>query len=362
MRILIGADFVPSASNEKLFAEGAVNELLGEELVKVMREADYRIVNLEMPVCEKETPILKTGPNLRAKPETLRGYQALGIDLVTVANNHTLDQGKQGFCETLRNLKEAKIAYVGGGKNEKEARKPHIFELEGKKIGVYACCEHEFSWVEDFGVGTNGFRPLESLDEISELKSQVDYCIVLYHGGKEHYRYPSPYLRKVCRRMADKGADLVLCQHTHCVGARERYKGAELVYGQGNFLFDFLGVECWNTCLLCAVDLDESGAKISYIPLEKAGAGVRLSKDSTILEGFYARSAEIQEEGFVEKNFEKLALSEYKTYIGYFDGLIDEKVTESVYLPLLRNIIRCEVHSETVLTALRALQKEENLP
>jgi poly-gamma-glutamate synthesis protein (capsule biosynthesis protein) len=163
--------------------------------------------------------------------------------------------------------------------------------------------------------------------------------------------------------MAEKGADLVLCQHTHCVGAREEYKGAELVYGQGNFLFDFLGVECWNTCVLCAVDFDETGAKVSYLPLEKKGAGTGLSKKTEILQGLYERSEEILKDGFVEENFEKLALAEYKNYIGYFGGLINERVLEGDKLPLLRNIMRCEVHSETVLTALRALQKEkgENL-
>ena len=168
MRILIGADFVPSKSNEQAFTNGDAVALVGEELLGILRAADYRIVNLEMPVCEKEAPVLKTGPNLRANPNVLRGYKALGIDLVTIANNHILDQGKQGFLETLQNLDGAGIGRVGGGASVEEARKPHIFTLGDRKIGVYACCEHEFSWIEDFGVGANGFRPLESLDEIAD--------------------------------------------------------------------------------------------------------------------------------------------------------------------------------------------------
>jgi len=114
--------------------------------------------------------------------------------------------------------------------------KPLLVEQDGKKIGIYACAETEFSIAEDNRAGANPFDPLESLDHIADLKSKCDFVIVLYHGGKELYRFPSPYLRKVCRKIVEKGADLVICQHSHCIGAFENYHDSVIVYGQGNFL------------------------------------------------------------------------------------------------------------------------------
>src|SRR5699024_1436352 len=103
--------------------------------------------------------------------------------------------------------------------------------------------------------GANPFDPLESFDHIQELKSKCDYVIVLYHGGKERYRYPSPYLQKVCRKFAQKGADLIVCQHSHCIGAYEEFEGSTIIYGQGNFIFNTLNNEFWNTSLLIKVEI-----------------------------------------------------------------------------------------------------------
>lgn len=61
---------------------------------------------------------------------------------------------------------------------------------------------------------------------------------MLYHGGKEYYRYSSPNLQKTCRKMTEKGADLVLCQHSHCIGSYEEYNDSTILYGQGNFIFN----------------------------------------------------------------------------------------------------------------------------
>ena len=102
-----------------------------------------------------------------------------------------------------------------------EIKKYHIIEKDGLKVGIYVCAEHEFSIATEKLPGANPFDPLWSLDHIQKLKQQCDYVVVLYHGGKEEYRYPSPELQKVCRRISEKGADLVLCQHSNCVGCQE---------------------------------------------------------------------------------------------------------------------------------------------
>lgn len=287
MKILIRADLIPTESNEQLFTAGDAESIVGKEMKEILDHADYRIFNLEIALTDRDTPISKAGPNLRASRDSINGYKALGVDLLGISNNHVADHGYEGFVSTLNTIDGAGIARVGGGYSAKEASAPYILEKEGKKIGVYACCEHEFSWVSDYGYGSNGFDALESLDEIAELKSKVDYVIVLYHGGKEHYRYPSPYLRKVCRKMSEKGADLVLCQHTHCVGTQEDYKGKKIVFGQGNFVFaKQMEFETWDTGILVSVEFVGDEVSVDYIP--------------------YERTQEILQEGFVEKNLQSL--------------------------------------------------------
>lgn len=96
--------------------------------------------------------------------------------------------------------------------------------------------------------------------------------IVLYHGGKEQYRYPSPNLQKTCRKLVEKGADLVVCQHSHCIGCREEYLQGTIVYGQGNFLFDDEENEYWQTSLLIMISDD---FEVKYIPLKKNKNTVR---------------------------------------------------------------------------------------
>ena len=147
------------------------------------------------------------------------------MDLLTLANNHILDQDQQGLVSTCSVLDAAGIAYTGVGQTPEEAAKPYIFECDGKRIGVYACAEHEFSIVTEHSAGANPIDLLETPDHVAALKEQCDYVIVLYHGGKEHYRYPSPNLQKVCRKLVEKGADLVVCQHSHCIGCEEKIPG-----------------------------------------------------------------------------------------------------------------------------------------
>ena len=359
MKILIGADLVPHTTDVDMFINGDAKGLLGEELKAVIDSADFRIFNLETALCDEATPTSKAGPNIGSPTASINGYKAIGVDLLSIANNHVMDHGRKGFVSTIKTLEDAGIPYTGGGFTKEESIKPYIFEKDGIKVGVYACCEHEFSLIEDYGCGSNGFDPLNSLDHIADLKAQVDYCIVLYHGGKEHYRYPSPYLRKVCRRIIDKGADIVLCQHTHCVGTEEDYKGGKIVFGQGNFLFNLYSqIEAWKTSLVVSIDLTKDGVKIDYIPIETDGCGTRYSHNEEILNGFHARSEEIKQDGFIEASFEKLSSEAIINYIkGLYGNDVDPiaKINEKGIS--LINRLDCEVHNETMLVGIRVVRQ-----
>ena len=359
-RILIGADIVPTEKNYEYFRQGDAETLLGGELKAIFDRADYRIFNLETPLTERCEPILKTGPNLSAPPYCIAGYRAMGIDLLTVANNHTMDQGREAFRETLALLRDNDIEYIGGGLTEEEAKKTRFIELEGKKIGIIAFCEHEFSWIDDYGIGANGFDPLESLEEIRALKAECDFVIALYHGGRENFRYPSPLLQKTCRSIARNGADLVICQHTHCVGAMEEYLGSTIVYGQGNTLFDHNNSDnmpTWLTSILVEVSIDGDNFKVDYIPIEKRGEFTALSSDPEILGDFYKRSEEIREEGFVKRNYTEFVMSEKETFDMYLRLFSNANNLGTKGGAGTRNLLTCDPHREFIITYVSELHK-----
>ena len=372
MSLLIGADLVPTESNFDLFKNGYATELIGAELVSKLGSADYRIFNLEVPLTDSISPIDKCGPNLIAPTSTIQGIKNIGVDLFTIANNHIMDQGLQGLESTIKCLETNSISFVGAGANLSEASKPYVIERKGKKIGIYACAENEFSIATAALPGANPYDPLESFDHVTDLKRVCDFVIVLYHGGKEHYRYPSPLLQKACRKFIFKGADLVICQHSHCIGCEEKYNGGTIVYGQGNFLFDYSSSEYWQTGLL--VELDDS-FNISYIPLCKDANKVRLASGDVgerILTDFYNRSEEIKQEGFIESSYAYFAKSMIETYLFRASAIknslpyralnklcghkltrwiIDYKYKKAQKL-VLRNFIECEAHRELFIKGL----------
>ena len=374
-RIVIGADLVPYKRHKQALIEGNIDAVIDSGIKELFEKADYRVVNMELPLIKEQTPIEKCGPNLGAGTEAIKGYQALNIDLVTIANNHVLDHGKKGFDSTIETLNSVGLAYVGGGYTYEDAYAPKIVELGGKKIGFYATCQHEFSWVQDYGFGSNGFDPLETPDHLVQLKKECDYVIVLYHAGVEHYPYPTPRMRKECRKMVEKGADLVICQHTHCVDCEEKYKGGTICYGQGDFIFDHGNSEALRKSLLVTVDFDENGFKVNYHAIERQEDGfITLAKDNSILEGFYKRSEEIKEEGFVEQKLEEqgdgnMLRCYLDAYRGYFDSgfyrfvwKLTNKKCANVLLGKksrvrLINYINNPAHGDMILAGIKAYQK-----
>ena len=116
-------------------------------------------------------------------------------------------------------------------------------------------------------------------------------------------------LHQICRKIVEKGANLVICQHSHCVGCEEKFLTGRIVYGQGNFLFDDSESDYWKTSILIQIQNDFS---ITYLPLVKCGNKVRLAEEKlaqNILDKFYQRSEEIKNKGFIEENYNIFANS-----------------------------------------------------
>ena len=379
LKLYIGADFVPTDINRVLFETGNIEALVGKELLGLFKQSDLNVFNLEVPLTDASTPIDKFGNNLKSPTKTIYGYKALEPIFLTLANNHSLDHGVEGLTTTLELLKKHDIKNAGAGANVKEAKKPFIFEKDGIRIGFYMCAEHEFTVASCHTRGANPFDVLESFDDVEALKKTCDYVIVLYHGGKEFYRYPSPMLQRYCRKFVDKGADLVVCQHSHCIGSREDYGNGTIIYGQGNFIFNsefyIQHKEFVKDSLLISVEATKDTFVVSEVPIRGTERGTRLATESEAIETlteYKKRSENIRDAHFVAQAYKDFADTHVKRYLREFlgrsfiiraiNGLFGRKLIQLIlgktsYLAI-QNYLECEAHHELFLRGIKNINKK----
>ena len=268
MRLLIAADLVPTSVTEKHFEEGNTRALFGD-ICYLAPQMDRFIVNLECALTNHDGAIKKFGPNIKCTPECVNGIKKLGVTDVCLSNNHVFDFGVKGLRDTMKALDDAGIPYTGVGENDTDSRRAYFIEQDGKRIGIVNVCEHEYTYALPNRIGANPFDPFLTMQDVRAARAECDYLIVIYHGGKEYCRYPSPRLYNLCHELVHNGADAVICQHSHAIGCYEEYNGAHIVYGQGNFNFVFAGYdcpECWYTGLLVELDTEDK-AKIKFHPI-----------------------------------------------------------------------------------------------
>lgn len=247
-----------------LFDGGDPSRLFGFAAERIA-SADLAVANLECPLTSGSTPIRKIGPCLSGPIATARVLSRAGFSAVSLANNHILDHGAEGLRSTLLACAEAGISTVGAGESEAEARRPLVLERKGIRVGILAMAEAEFSIASEAGGGANGIDAERWTEDLAALKPLSDFILVLLHAGKENHPLPSPRTQRLCRSLIEHGAGMVVCQHSHCVGAREEYRGGSIVYGQGNCLFDPAGAapDTWNTGVILEVRISGSGAHAS---------------------------------------------------------------------------------------------------
>ena len=253
------------------------------------KTADLSIANLECPLTDVDSPIPKSGPALRASPACIAGLKNAGIHVLNMANNHILDHGAQGVESTLRLAESAGMAAVGAGRNREEVRRILIRTVDGIRIGILGVAEHEFSIAGDASAGAN---PLDLIDMVRSLaahRKEWDHLIVLLHGGKEGYPYPSPRLMETCRFLVEQGAGAVICQHSHCVGCYEEYRGGHIVYGQGNFVFESPSPPPgWNEGVLVQLLADGKKTAMELIPLVQSRDGIGGAEDGRKFGRFFS--------------------------------------------------------------------------
>lgn len=230
---------------------GTVGELIQNEgavapweLVKeALSGADLTCANLECPVGTTGSPVPDKTWTFRAAPKSLQGLKESGIDVVSLANNHALDYGEDCLKESLDLLEKAGIHTIGAGANEKEARKPFIFEKNGVKVGLLATSVvvPDTSWAADekragLAVDYDGWYP-GIIASIEALRDKVDAVIVMVHWGEERTTTPVDWIGPIARDMRKAGANVIIGTHPHVLEGVS-FDGQDLTaYSLGNFVF-----------------------------------------------------------------------------------------------------------------------------
>ena len=363
MKIVFAADMAATAANEDLFINGEIEKITDNGILEYLKKFDFRVMNIEMALTDTNEPIVKCGPNIKASKKAINAIKKFNPSLALLSNNHVLDFGEDGLRDTVEVLSENCIPYIGAGENLADSRVPYILEQDGKKVGIYNCGEHEFTIAGENSWGANPYEPLVTFDDIEVLKQKCDYVVVIYHGGKEHYRYPSPEVQKRCRKMIDKGADAVICQHSHCIGCFEDYNGGKIIYGQGNFVFvENINEEAWHTSLIVGVTV-EDGLKFEYFPICMSNVGARTATEAEakeILDNFYKRSEEIKTPGFIQKSYSEFAAKMIGGYLKKMQSVFDANGEYNMeMITAMFNYFTCEAHLEVVAQGLYDIFKDE---
>jgi poly-gamma-glutamate synthesis protein (capsule biosynthesis protein) len=215
-----------------------------------MRGADLTVVNLECAITSRET--VWEGASkafyFGAPPSAVESLADAGVDLVSLANNHSLDFGRGGLLDTLDGLRAGGIAAAGAGRTLDDAEAPAVVERRGVGFGMAAFCDHQ----GDFAARADapGIAFLDLLDERAarrRFQERLDrmralgaeWPILSLHWGPNMVWRPSSRFVRLARAAIDMGYASVFGHSAHVFQGFELYKGRPIFYSVGDLVDDY---------------------------------------------------------------------------------------------------------------------------
>ena len=363
MKILFASDI--SFNDFTAFPGAEKARSVVTETAAFFRQADFSVVNLENIVgnAEDYTPIVKSGPNLISDEGFLSYIDALDPTAVGLANNHAGDYGEGALMHTIGLLEQKGYQHMGAGRNLDEAYEPAIFEQDGLKAAVIAVCENEFGGATDDSAGSAGYSLSRVTGAIRRARENGCIPIIYFHGGNEHYAFPSPGKNELYRHFIDIGAGAVIAMHTHCPQGYEFYSGCPIVYSMGNFYFPVDRLlkpnPAWNYGYMVQLDLKTDGCSLEIIPYTfnfDRHHPLSGEEKADFLEYLAHLCVVIGDKKLLEEYFDSwCAIS------GLHNHLDMVEFTENMYtdgpnsVKVMRNLFSCEAHNELLRRSLQIL-------
>jgi poly-gamma-glutamate synthesis protein (capsule biosynthesis protein) len=215
-------------------------------VASILQSADVAVANLECAVGVGGTPAKKAFTFL-APPAAAATLADAGLDVVTLANNHSLDFGPDVLAQTFAALDSAHVAHAGAGATEDDAHRPAIVEVRGKRLAFlgYVDVMTEGTGFDVRSWEAHGASPgVAWLDtarigrDVAAAKANADIVVVMLHTGFEGHWVANVWQRAAAHAAIDAGALVVLGAHPHLLQGVERYKGGFVAYSLGDFVFD----------------------------------------------------------------------------------------------------------------------------
>ncbi len=253
------------------YDENGVLGVVSPGMLEVLSGADITMVNEEFPFGvggERQ----EKKYTYKCDPKYVTAMQELGVDVVSLANNHALDFGRDVLSQTFVTLDNAGIKYAGAGETLDRARELQLVEAGGKTVGFLAASRviPYTSW--NITDGQPGmlctYDPTLLVAAIKEARDRCDFLVVYVHWGVERVEYPEEYERIMARQYIQAGADAVIGSHPHVLQGIEFIEGKPVFYSLGNFIF----VQTIDKTMAVNVELDNEGnATWSIVPAQAAG-------------------------------------------------------------------------------------------
>jgi poly-gamma-glutamate synthesis protein (capsule biosynthesis protein) len=241
------ADIVISAVGD-IMLDGTARPVMAEQgydypFVKMLpyfSSAQIVFGNVEGPLTDRGTPEQDKTFVFRSPPgKVAAALKAAGFNVVSLANNHTLDYGADGLKQTIEALDAAGIQHAGAGADLMAARQPALIQANGLKIAILA---YSMTLPESFFAGPEkagtafGHEAQVSAD-VTAARKQADIVLVSFHWGQEGKTVLRDYQIRLGHAAIDAGASAVIGHHPHILQGIEQYKDGIILYSLGNFTF-----------------------------------------------------------------------------------------------------------------------------
>ncbi len=220
-----------------------------------MQSSDLTFANLECALSHRGSPVPGKAFTFRGSPEAIPHMREAGVDVVSLANNHTRDYGAEAMVDTLACLDQNGVAHGGSGANYSTAHEPAYIDAQGLRVAFLAYSYIGFGgwsgwWAAPGypGVAYAG-DTAGMVADVQAAGSNSDLVVVSFHWGIEKDYTPNAREINLARLAVDSGADLILGHHPHVVQGFEIYKGKLIAYSLGNFVFNPGSAECRYTIL-----------------------------------------------------------------------------------------------------------------
>ena len=252
--LFVGDVFLSRLGKPAYDREGGINNLIDKHYKEIIKNSDLLVGNMEGAITDNEYDGETNKQFLFSMPKRYtKALRELSFDIMSLANNHTLDFGTLGLMDTINSLKHYNIDYVGAGYID-DAKKPIIKEINGRRYAFFAATQivPKDSWyATDTNYGLlNGLNMDSLVKSIKKTKPEVDKVIVIMHWGEELKDVSNNRQKDCARTLVNAGADLVIGSHPHVIQEIEFINNVPVVYSLGNFIFGLT----WKDTMLLQVD------------------------------------------------------------------------------------------------------------